>query len=111
MAPQQPRARTNGSADFEPEKYFQDWSSERLPQDNDLRASLTESFGLPRNDKYVYHAIASVTLSQVQEAISIGSEHGLHAWYLDEHGQPVEYLLFSLRQSSKGSHILATITN
>ena len=110
MTPKQPLARTTGSADFDPEKYFQNWSRELLPQHNDLQTSLKKSFSLPRNDNYVYHAIASVTLSQVQDAISIGGEHGLHAWYLDGTGQPVKYLHFSLAQLSTSLYVLATTT-
>ena len=61
-----------------------------LPKENDLRSSIIAAFNLSSNDSYVYHAIASVTLAQVQEAIAVGGEHELHAWYLDDSGEPVE---------------------
>lgn len=88
----QRQARTTGSAGFDPDTFFEKWaSSDLLPKGNDLRTSIVAAFNLSPNDSYVYHAIASVTLSQVQEAIIIGGEHGLHAWYLNDNGEPVEY--------------------
>ena len=47
------------------------------------------TFNLPEDDNYVYHAIASVTLAQVQVAIDHGAVSGLHAWYFDREGRPV----------------------
>ncbi|KAL9011342.1 MAG: hypothetical protein Q9173_003800 [Seirophora scorigena] len=83
-----PRAQTTGSAQFEPDAFFERWakdSSALLPrEDNDLRSSITAAFNLPESDSYVYNAIASVTLKQVQEAIEHGGRNGLHAWYTDD---------------------------
>ena len=64
-----------------------------MPKDDDLRASITSAFNLSNRDSYVYHAIASVTLSEVQEAIENGNENGLHAWYLDAEGKAVQFSL------------------
>lgn len=90
MALSNRRARTIGSAQFDPEAFFQRWASEpNFPPDGDLRSSIIKAFDLPLSDHYVYHAIASVTLADVQQAISSGGRHGLHAWYLDEVGKPV----------------------
>jgi len=84
------RAHTTGSAQFDPDAFFERWASEHnLPEGRDLRSSIINAFNLPSNDHFVYHAIASVTLTDVQQAISGGAQHGLHAWYLNEDGKPV----------------------
>ena len=87
------RARTIGSAQWEPDAFLQAWKQEDLPKDNDLRTSIIRAFNLSERDSYVYHATASVTLSQVQDAISSGSANGLHAWYLDDAGKTVRSTL------------------
>lgn len=96
MVPPRPLARTVKSARFDPQKFFDDWSkrgSELLPQNDDFRASIINAFGLKESDDYIYHAIASVTLAQVQYAVSRGAgENGiLHAWYRDSEGKQVIY--------------------
>lgn len=82
---------TIGALYFNPDALFNSWGSKQqtLPQENDLASSIKTTFNLPYNDTYVYHAIASVTLSQVQEAIDYGAAQGLHGWYFDEEGKPV----------------------
>lgn len=88
-----PRAQTTGSARFDPNAFFESWakdSSSSLPRDNDLRLSIITAFNLAKSDGYVYHAIAGVTLAQVQEAIEHGGENGMHAWYPDEDGEASE---------------------
>jgi hypothetical protein len=91
-----------------PKKYFSTEEKRSLSfthlNNNDLRSAVIEAFDLPRNDSYVYHAIASVTLSQVQEAINAGTSHGLCNWYLDS-----ENKLVCLSQFSK-SNIKLTIS-
>lgn len=91
MTNQQGRARTQGASHFEPDALFEAWSKdeERLPENDDLRSSIISVFNLPHNDSYVYHAVASVTLTQVQEAITQGGQAGLHTWYLDDEGKAV----------------------
>ncbi|KAL8911666.1 MAG: hypothetical protein Q9171_003193 [Xanthocarpia ochracea] len=91
--PKGPRAQTTGSADFQPDVFLASWAKDSktlLPQENGLRSSIIAAFSLGQSDNYVYHAVASVTLAQVQEAIEHGSDHGLHAWYFDEAGKPSE---------------------
>ncbi|KAL9598665.1 MAG: hypothetical protein Q9219_004334 [cf. Caloplaca sp. 3 TL-2023] len=86
---QGPRAQTTGSSHFDPDSFFDLWGNEAkslLPQGNDLRSSIIAAFDLAPSDNYVYHALASVTLGQVQEAIKHGGEHGLHNWYSDSSG-------------------------
>lgn len=88
-----PGAHTTGSSRFDPELFFERWEEESaslLPQKNDLRQSIITAFNLAQTDSYVYHAIASVTLSQVQEAVEHGGDHGLHNWYPDESGRSSE---------------------
>ncbi|KAL8754826.1 MAG: hypothetical protein Q9199_004069 [Rusavskia elegans] len=85
-----PQAQTTGSAHFDPDAFLASWAKDSktlLPQGNDLRSSIIAAFNLAQSDSYVYHAIASVTLAQVQESIRHGGEHGLHAWYPDEAGK------------------------
>ena len=89
MAPQR-LARTIGSVEFVPDKFFETWGlSKPIPNGHDMRSSIITAFDLSNNDHYVYHAIASVTLAQVQEAIDSGGKRGLHAWYLDNDGNAV----------------------
>ena len=82
---------TTGSVSFDPDVLFQNWvnGQKTLPEQNDLRSSIIATFNLPTNDQFVYHAIASVNLDQVQEAINHGGEVGLHAWYFNEEGNTV----------------------
>ena len=91
MPPTTQSPSTTGSSTFNPDELFTQWSSRPcpLPRNNDLRSSIIRTFSLPENDDYTYHAIASVTLAQVQEAIYHGREAGLHAWYRDEDGRVV----------------------
>ena len=88
-----PQAQTIGSAEFDPDAFLASWAQDfptLLPQGNDLRSSIIAAFNLAQSDNYVYHAVASVTLAQVQEAIQHGDENGLHAWYPDEAGKSSE---------------------
>ncbi|KAL8664536.1 MAG: hypothetical protein Q9202_002945 [Teloschistes flavicans] len=88
-----PRAQTTGSSNFVPDAFFETWAKDAnalLPRNNDLRTSIISAFNLAQSDSYVYHAIASVTLAQVQEAIDHGAENGMHAWYPHETDQPPE---------------------
>ena len=76
---------------LEPDTLFEAWSKgqKSLPESDDFKSSIISTFNLPHDDSYVYHATASVTLSQVQEAINHGGKSGLHAWYLNDEGKPV----------------------
>ncbi len=87
-----PQPCTEGASQFDPDVLFDDWGNGRklLPENHDLRSAIISIFSLSKNDSYVYHAIASVTLSQVQAAIGHGAGFGLHAWYLDNEGSPVK---------------------
>ncbi|KAF2136303.1 uncharacterized protein K452DRAFT_280141 [Aplosporella prunicola CBS 121167] len=69
---------------FDPDAFLATWSAaSSLPlQNNDLRTAIIRAFDLPPTDDYVYHAVASVTLAQVQHALGFGGKHGLHGWYV-----------------------------
>ncbi|KAL1870021.1 hypothetical protein VTK73DRAFT_2830 [Phialemonium thermophilum] len=58
-------------------------------QKNDFRQAITTWFKLPLSDNYVYHAITSTQLAQVQEVIDHGRANGLHDWYRDEDNKPL----------------------
>jgi hypothetical protein len=89
--PPSARARpyTVGSSSFDPDQFVEQWDEAIVPHDNDLRKCIVRAFKLKPNDDYVYHAIASVTLDQVQAAINAGGLNGMHAWYTDENGHQV----------------------
>jgi hypothetical protein len=84
---------TIASKTFDPQTLFQDEAKLKAANDhlqkNDLRSAVTALFALAGNDSYVYHAVASVSLAQVQQAVLQGDHHGLHDWYKDEDGKPV----------------------
>ncbi|KAI4159580.1 MAG: hypothetical protein LQ342_006490 [Letrouitia transgressa] len=83
-------ARTTGSAHFDLDEFFERWvkESESLLPKDDFRSSIIAAFNLAQSDSYVYHAIASVSLARVQEAIDKREKNGLHAWYLDNTDNP-----------------------
>jgi hypothetical protein len=83
-------AYTEGSGEFDPAAFFKSWKESSTPQNNDLRTAINKAFNLRPEDDYVYHANASVTLTQVQVAIDHGDVNGLHAWYKDQEGQQVQ---------------------
>ena len=91
MTNQQGHARTQGVSQFEPDALFDAWGKDQkcMLENDDLRSAIISVFDLPQSDSYIYRAIASVTLSQVQEAIKHGGKAGLHTWYLDDQGKPV----------------------
>lgn len=92
------QVRTVGAFSLNPDTFFETWAVDGpnlLPKNNDFRTSIIKTFGLPSNDDYVYHATASVTLAQVQNAINFGGTNGLHAWYLDDEGKQVRYEIIS----------------
>ncbi|TEA12809.1 hypothetical protein C8034_v005614 [Colletotrichum sidae] len=84
-----------GAPDFDPQTYIQDTARQEqanqlLAKDN-LYSAVNLSFNIdPKRDTYVYHAIASVRLVQVQGIVNMGGENGLHAWYRDDDGKPLE---------------------
>lgn len=63
-----------------------------LSEKNDVAAAVRAYFQLPAHDTYLYRAVATVTLAQVQHVVSLGGVNGLHAWYAapdDENSSPL----------------------
>lgn len=85
------RVETQGSTTFDPEKFFDAWAKEEItpPYDNDFRKFIIRAFGLKQDDKFVYRAIAEVTLLQAQTYLEFGGQNGLHKWYVDSEGNEV----------------------
>ncbi|KAK4453404.1 hypothetical protein QBC34DRAFT_395530 [Podospora aff. communis PSN243] len=50
-------------------------------EDNDIDTAIRTYFHIPKADSYVYHAIASITLAQVQAMVRLGDKNDLHNWY------------------------------
>ena len=80
-----------GSKTFSPDDFLEKWSRGDIeaPQNNDLQRAVNQGWQLKKDDDYVYHAVASVTLAQVQHAIGFGGQHGMHAWYSDDSGSQI----------------------
>lgn len=102
------KPRTVGSTTFNPGGFFtacSDGTIPAAPESNDLRSWVIKSYGLKEDDDYVYHAMASVTLRQVQQAINAGGQNGLHAWYRDVDGKQVnEYSALLVHRARIGVH-------
>ncbi|KAH7344371.1 hypothetical protein BKA66DRAFT_576963 [Pyrenochaeta sp. MPI-SDFR-AT-0127] len=78
---------------FSPETLLQGWSDEKyspLHSGKTLAQCIREAFSIPNSDAYVYRAQAETTLDVTQRAIAAKRAHGLHGWYHDEQGKPVE---------------------
>jgi hypothetical protein len=60
-----------------------------LLQKNDLYNASRVIFDLPEVDRYVYHAMVSVKLAQVQHIVELGDDEGLHDWYHNDDGTSV----------------------
>ena len=89
-----------GSLTFVPSEAVKDEEThkqvlQRLAETNDFATAirtwfhLADNVNVPEADEYVYHAIASVKLSQVQRAVDVGGAKGMHGWYKLEGGDLV----------------------
>ncbi|KAK2007573.1 hypothetical protein LZ32DRAFT_490075, partial [Colletotrichum eremochloae] len=83
-----------GSPTFSPDEYAKDAArreraNELLAKD-DFYGAVVVSFGLPEPDTYVYHAMTAVRLAEVQRVVSMGGANGMHAWYRDDEGKPLD---------------------
>ena len=83
---------------------------------NDFRTAIAAAFHLPTSDHFVYHAIASVTLRQVQSAVDAGAANGLCDWYVDHNGKHVRKPLIgesgaSLTTQTRSSAFLRSQTS
>lgn len=87
-----PGASSVASSTFQPDDFFERWSKGEIGAPKgagDFRRAIIQCFDLGPDDQYVYHAIASVTLEQIQTAVNHGGKFRLHAWYQDANGKEV----------------------
>jgi len=92
MPPIPKKPQTEDSTTFDPDKYFEAWSTNEFtpPYDNNFRRFFIRTFGLPIRDDYGYMAQqAEVTLLHAQTCVEVGRQGGLHNWYKDAEGQVV----------------------
>jgi len=109
MAPRFPKKpQTEGVLHFDPDQFFEDWekNSESLAQDNDLQKCIQKAFGLSINDKYIYRAVAEVTLAEAQEYLNHGDQGRLLEWYRNADGSKVSYLPSTSSNQHSDIHIL-----
>ncbi|KAF2818429.1 hypothetical protein CC86DRAFT_364284 [Ophiobolus disseminans] len=80
---------------FNPGTFLQDWSEEKYSPTQSgkpFAQCIGEAFGIPPTDAYVYRAQAETTLHTTQKAIAGKRSYGLHGWYHDDDGKPIEPL-------------------
>ncbi|KAF2744375.1 hypothetical protein M011DRAFT_488973 [Sporormia fimetaria CBS 119925] len=84
---------TQSTAPFDPDAFFDKWNEEDfIPSEKNgltFRQSIIKAFNLLENDDYVYHAHGATNLEMTQRAIDAGRANGLHAWYHDADGKPL----------------------
>lgn len=78
-----------GNPRFDPAVAIQDRENHErairvLNEKNAFDEAIRVWFGVPERDGYVYHAVASVMLSQVQRAVEAGRRFGMHDWYRED---------------------------
>lgn len=105
------KAQTEGSSNFDPDKYFETWGDEVLQPlyNNNFRMFIGKSFGLQPSDTYTYKAVAEVTLLQAQTYLEYGAQGGLHGWYKDTEGKLVSSSFFSTCLQTACSYALHSI--
>lgn len=81
--PFNPEVRTDDA-----EGVFLRGAAEALARD-DLRGAITSWFDIPAQDGYVYHALMSVRLAEVQRVVAMGAQKGPPPGYLSPIGEPV----------------------
>ncbi|KAF2639528.1 hypothetical protein P280DRAFT_39440 [Massarina eburnea CBS 473.64] len=55
-----------------------------------FESCIKDAFNIPITDTYIYRASGETTLSTTQKAINGKRTHGLHNWYHDSNGKPIE---------------------
>ncbi|KAF1924889.1 uncharacterized protein M421DRAFT_71352 [Didymella exigua CBS 183.55] len=78
---------------FDPEAFFKKWSDEEfnpIHSGKPLARCIGEAFDIPPTDQYIYRAQGETTLHITERAISGKRAHGMHDWYHDEVGKPIE---------------------
>jgi len=91
-------ARTQGSATFAPDTFFDSWAQGQItpPYDNDFRKFILRAFSLLPSDAFIYRASTEVTLLQVQTYTEFGAQGGLHAWYRDANDDIVREFIIAV---------------
>lgn len=89
-----PKPITTHSTSFTPETFLEHWAAHPAlthPPSISFRGAVNKAFDLEENDGYIYHAILSVTLAQVQHTIDRVDADStlLFPWYRKEDGQDV----------------------
>ncbi|KAF2014180.1 hypothetical protein BU24DRAFT_492878 [Aaosphaeria arxii CBS 175.79] len=79
---------------FDADAFIQKWSQSNgayIPSPGkSFRQCIIEAFDLPSDDKWVYRAQGETTLDITQRAIDAKRRNGMHNWYHDEDGKPIE---------------------
>ena len=96
---------TVGAKAFDPEALVQDEVKLKIAllylEKDDIGSAIINYFSLPGDDDYVYHAIASVKLAQVQQAVQQGHQFHLNDWYKDDNQVEVVGQTFQRALQSK----------
>ncbi|KAH8886742.1 hypothetical protein GQ53DRAFT_796617 [Thozetella sp. PMI_491] len=113
-----------GAPEFVPDQRIADASARdralELLEKNDLKGAIESWFMIPSTSQYIYHAIGSVVLDQVQKAVEAGGVNGLHAWYRSETGETLQpppradidaYIAIFLPSTSTASSLKGFISN
>ncbi|KAL8387372.1 hypothetical protein RB595_009951 [Gaeumannomyces hyphopodioides] len=82
-SPFDPEARTDDA-----EGIFLRGAAEALAQ-NDLRGAVNSWFDIPEGDGYVYHALMSIRLDEVQRVVAMAAQKGSPPCYRTPDGEPL----------------------
>lgn len=78
---------------FNPDNFLKEWSDKEfnpIQSGKPLARCIGEAFDIPPTDQYVYRAQGETTLHITERAISAKRARGMHDWYHDENGTPIE---------------------
>lgn len=78
---------------FDPDTFLDKWSDQKfnpIHSGKPLARCIGEAFDIPPTDQYVYRAQGETTLHITERAISGKRAHGMHNWYHDDSGAPIE---------------------
>ncbi|KAH4052436.1 hypothetical protein HBH49_101590 [Parastagonospora nodorum] len=78
---------------FDPDALMQNWSDQKFSPTQSgkpFAQCIREAFSIPKSDAYVYRAQAETTLDITQRANEGKRSAGLHGWYHDDEGLPIE---------------------
>ncbi|KAH6629506.1 hypothetical protein C7974DRAFT_188027 [Boeremia exigua] len=78
---------------FNPDVFLEKWTDEEfnpIQSGKPLARCIGESFDIPPTDQYIYRAQGETTLHITERAILGKRAHGMHDWYHDDSGTPIE---------------------